>query len=87
MAEPVRMCVGCRAHAAKKELIRIVRTPDGAIVADAKGKTPGRGAYICRKRACLEKARKSRALERMLNTAISPETYDALAAAIEDADG
>lgn len=87
MAEPVRMCAGCRAHAPKKELIRVVRTPAGDIVADAKGKTPGRGAYICRKASCLEKARKSRALERMLNTAISPETYEALAAAIEAADG
>ncbi len=87
MAEPVRMCVGCRAHEPKKELIRIVRTPNGEIVADAKGKTPGRGAYICRKAACLEKARKSRALERMLNTPISPETYASLAAAVEAADG
>ena len=87
MAEPVRMCVGCREHAPKKELIRIVRTPAGEIVADAKGKTPGRGAYICRKAACLAKARKSRALERMLSVAISPETYDALETAIEDCDG
>ena len=87
MAEPVRMCVGCREHAPKKELIRIVRTPDGQIVADAAGKTPGRGAYICRKAACLNKARKSRALERMLAASISPEAYDALAAAIEAADG
>ena len=87
MTESVRMCVGCRAHAPKKELIRIVRTPDGAIVADARGKAPGRGAYICRKAACLDKARKSRALERMLNVPISPETYAALAAAVEAADG
>ena len=83
------MCVGCRAHTPKKELIRIVRTPDGQIVADARGKVSGRGAYICRKAACLEKARKSRALERMLNASISPETYDALAAAVRaaEADG
>ncbi len=87
MAEPVRMCAGCREHAPKKELIRIVRTPAGEIVADAAGKTPGRGAYICRKAECLAKARRSRALERMLNTPISPETYDALAAAIEAANG
>ena len=87
MAEPVRMCAGCREHAPKKELIRIVRTPAGEIVADAAGKTPGRGAYICRKAECLAKARRSRALERMLNTPISPETYEALAAAIEAANG
>ena len=87
MVEPVRMCVGCREHTAKKDLIRIVRTPAGEIVADAKGKTPGRGAYICRKASCLAKARKSRALERMLASPISPETYAALEAAIEAADG
>ena len=87
MAEPVRMCVGCRAHAPKKELIRIVRTPAGENIADAKGKAPGRGAYICRKAECLKKARKSRTLERMLSASISPETYDALEAAIENADG
>ena len=87
MVEPLRMCVGCRAHFPKKELIRVVRTPTGDIVADAKGKASGRGAYICRNGACLAKARKSRALERMLSSAISPETYEALAAAIESADG
>ena len=87
MAEPVRMCVGCRAHTPKKELIRVVRTPTGEIVADAKGKTPGRGAYICRKEACLQKAQKSRALERMLGVEIGPEAYAALAAAIGQIDG
>ena len=87
MAEPVRMCVGCRTHAPKKELIRIVRTPAGEVVADAKGKLPGRGAYICRKAECLEKARKSRALERMLEVTIAPETYASLAEAVERADG
>ena len=75
MAEPVRMCVGCRERSAKKELIRIVRTPAGEIVADAAGKTPGRGAYICR------------ALERALDTAISPEDYEKLTAAVEAAGG
>ncbi|MCD7845951.1 MAG: YlxR family protein [Oscillospiraceae bacterium] len=88
MAESLRMCAGCRARATKKELIRIVRTPDGQVIADAKAKAPGRGAYLCRKTACLEKARKSRALERMLAVEITPETYEALAAAIGDsADG
>ncbi len=87
MAEPVRMCVGCRTHAPKRELIRIVRTPAGEVVADAKGKLPGRGAYICRKAECLEKARKSRALERMLEVTIAPEAYASLAEAVERADG
>lgn len=87
MAEPMRMCAACRAHAPKKELIRIVRTPAGEIVADAGGKTPGRGVYLCRKAECLKKARKGRALERMLGVEISSETYDALEAAIEEYDG
>lgn len=81
------MCVGCRTHAPKKELIRIVRTPTGEIVADAAGKVSGRGAYLCRKPECLARARKSRALERMLNTAIPPEAYEQLSAALEGADG
>ena len=87
MADPVRMCVGCRTHTPKKELIRIVRTPDGAVVADAKGKTPGRGAYICRKAECLKKAQKSRALERVLEVEITPEAYEILAAAVEELNG
>ena len=87
MAEPVRMCVGCREHAPKKELIRIVRTPAGEIVADAQGKTPGRGAYICRKTACLAKAKKSRALERALQASLTEADYEKLAAAVDAAHG
>ncbi len=87
MGEPVRMCVGCRTHAPKRDLIRIVRTPAGEIVADAAGKTSGRGAYLCRKAECLAKARKSRALERMLDTEIPPEAYAKLTAALEDLRG
>jgi hypothetical protein len=78
MAEPVRMCAGCRERAPKKELIRIVRTPSGEILADARDKAPGRGAYLCRKTACLTKAQKSRALERMLQVDIPSETYEQL---------
>ena len=82
MADPMRMCAGCRERAPKKELIRVVRTPDGRLLLDARGKVPGRGAYICRKTECLQKARKSRALERMLNISIPPEAYDELEAAL-----
>ncbi len=87
MAEPLRMCAGCRSRATKKELIRIVRTPDGQVIADALAKAPGRGAYICRKVSCLERVKKSRALERMLNISISPETYAELSAAVEECAG
>ena len=82
MADPLRMCAGCRERAPKKELIRVVRTPDGRLLLDARDKAPGRGAYICRKTECLQKARKSRALERMLSISIPPEAYDELEAAL-----
>ena len=82
MAEPVRMCAGCRGHFEKKKLIRVVRTPEHTLLLDAKEKASGRGAYICRDPECLKKARKSRALERMLNIPIPPEAYDALEEAL-----
>lgn len=77
---PMRMCVSCREMQPKKELVRVVRTPEGAVVLDASGRANGRGAYLCKKSACLEKAIKSRALERALETKIEPETYDQLRA-------
>ena len=79
MAEPVRMCAGCRAHAPKKELIRIVRTPDGSIVADAKGKTPGRGAYLCRSEECITKALRRGQLSRSLGVPIPEDVLERLA--------
>ena len=82
MADPMRMCAGCRERAPKKELVRVVRTPESGLLLDARDKAPGRGAYICRKAECLQKARKSRALERMLNITIPPEAYDELEAAL-----
>jgi len=75
---PQRQCVGCREMKNKRELIRVVRSPEGEISLDAKGKKPGRGAYVCPAGECLKRARKSRALERALETAIPPEVYDQL---------
>ncbi|MGE4276432.1 MAG: RNase P modulator RnpM [Lawsonibacter sp.] len=75
---PMRQCVGCREMKQKKELIRVVRSPEGAVNLDFKGKMPGRGAYVCPNPACLAKARKSRALERAFETALPPEVYEAL---------
>ena len=75
---PQRQCVGCREMKDKKALIRVVRSPEGAISLDSKGKMPGRGAYVCPSPDCLKKARKSRALERAFDTAIPPEVYDQL---------
>ena len=86
---PVRQCLGCREHKPKPELIRVVRSPEGEVSLDFKGKKPGRGAYVCPDPTCLQKARKSRALER----AFSAPLPDAVWAALEeqmkagDADG
>ncbi|NLM45399.1 MAG: YlxR family protein, partial [Firmicutes bacterium] len=76
---PLRTCIGCQEQKAKRELIRIVRTPQGEIVIDPTGKKAGRGTYICRKRSCLEAAVKGKRIERSLNHAVSPAVYEELA--------
>ena len=75
---PLRQCLGCREMKPKKELIRVVRSPEGEISLDFKGKSPGRGAYVCPSVDCLKKAIKSKAIERAFSTAIPQEIYDAL---------
>ena len=80
---PMRQCLGCREHKPKKELIRVVRSPEGAISLDFRGKANGRGAYVCPDPACLKKAIKARALERALDTAIPEEVYAQLNAQME----
>ena len=75
---PQRQCVGCREMKEKRALIRVVRSPEGEISLDFRGKKPGRGAYVCPDPACLRKARKTRALERAFAAPIPPEVYDAL---------
>ena len=86
---PQRQCLGCREMKAKKELIRVVRSPEGTVSLDFKGKLPGRGAYVCPQAGCLSKARKSRALERAFETALPDEVYQALEQQMEEvpADG
>ena len=76
---PMRMCVGCREMKPKKELIRVVRQPSGQVMLDRTGKAAGRGAYVCPDSACLEKARKSKVLERTLEASIEPAVYEQLA--------
>ena len=71
---PMRMCVACREMKPKKELIRVVRTPEGEVIADETGRKNGRGAYLCRSEICLGKAIKTRALERALDHPLSEET-------------
>ena len=81
---PMRQCLGCREAKPKKELIRVVRSPEGQISLDFKGKASGRGAYICHDPQCLKKAIKSKALERAFSTQIPPEIYDTLNEQMED---
>ena len=80
---PMRMCIACREMRAKKELMRVVRTADGALVFDATGKQNGRGAYLCRSEACLERALKTRALERALEAPVNDALKAALKTGIE----
>ena len=75
---PMRQCVGCREMKAKKELVRVVGSPEGEISLDFRGKAPGRGAYVCPQTECLKRAIKSKALERGLDCQIPPEIYDQL---------
>ena len=81
---PERQCLGCNEHKPKKELLRVVRTPDGEIVLDFTGKKSGRGAYICRDVKCLRKARKSGRIERSLNVSIPSEIYDKMESELTD---
>ena len=74
----MRMCVACREMKPKKELIRVVRTPEGEIAADETGRKNGRGAYLCRSEACLNKALKIRALDRALEQPLTEAAVDAL---------
>ena len=83
---PMRQCVGCREMKPKKELIRVVKSPEGGISLDFRGKAPGRGAYVCPDGACLKRAIKSKALERAFETAIPQEIYDALVQRMEEGD-
>ena len=75
---PLRQCIGCGEMKSKKEMIRILRTPEGEFTLDATGRKNGRGAYVCLSQECLEKAVKSRGLERSLKMAVPAEVYEDL---------
>ena len=81
---PQRQCMGCRERKAKRELIRVVRTPEGEVKLDFGGKMNGRGAYICPQSECLKKAIRSKALERSLEVDIPEEVYVRLQKEMED---
>lgn len=80
---PLRQCLGCREMKPKRELVRVVRSPEGHVSVDATGRSPGRGAYICRDAGCLQKAIRSRALSRALEAEIPADVYDTLRADLE----
>ena len=83
---PMRQCMGCRTMKPKAELVRVVRSPEGEVSVDLKGRKPGRGAYVCRDAECLKKAIKSRALSKALEGELPEEIYDTLRQQMENAD-
>ena len=80
----MRQCLGCREMKPKRDLIRVVRSPEGEISLDFKGKSPGRGAYVCHNPECLKRAIKAKAISRALETAISEDIYAAMQEQMEE---
>ncbi len=80
---PMRKCIGCQEMKNKKEMMRVLRTPEDTIVLDTTGRKNGRGAYLCFSGECFEKAVKSKGLERSLKMSIPAEVYDSLKKEIE----
>lgn len=80
---PMRRCCGCMEMKPKQELIRVVKNKEGEISLDLTGKKPGRGAYLCRSLSCLEKARKTRRLEREFSCTIPDEIFDGMEAELK----
>ena len=73
---PVRQCIGCGEMKNKKDMMRILRTPEEEIVLDLTGKKNGRGAYLCKQSECLKLARKNKGLERSFKMSIQSQVYD-----------
>ena len=80
---PLRRCAGCGEQKPKGELIRVVRRPDGTVALDATGRQNGRGAYLCPKKACLAKARRSGRVARSLSVSVPDEVWDAMERELE----
>ncbi len=81
---PLRKCTGCNEMKPKKELVRVVRSPEGEISLDLTGKAPGRGAYVCRNAECLKIARKARRFEKAFSCAIPDEVFDRMEGELAD---
>lgn len=80
---PMRKCTGCNEMHPKKELIRVIVTPEGSIELDKTGKKNGRGAYICPNAACLEKAVKTKGLDKSLKISVPSDIYERLREELE----
>lgn len=81
---PLRQCIGCGESKNKKEMIRVLKTPEGEFTIDATGRKNGRGAYLCRSMECFEKAVKGKGLERSFKMAIPKEVYETLKKEMEE---
>lgn len=75
---PLRKCIGCGEMKNKKEMMRVIRTPENQVTLDITGKKNGRGAYLCFSRDCLAKAMKNRGLERSLKIAVGQDVFESL---------
>ncbi|MDQ2086898.1 YlxR family protein [Herbivorax sp. ANBcel31] len=84
---PMRMCLGCQEMKPKRDLIRIVKNKENEISIDFVGKKPGRGAYVCKKIECFDKARKASRFEKAFETSIDGEIYEALKKELEADNG
>lgn len=81
---PMRQCIGCGEMKSKKEMMRVLKNAEGEISLDTTGKKNGRGAYLCYSRECLQKAIKSKGLERSFQVKIPQEVYDTITREFED---
>lgn len=84
---PMRQCVGCGDMHNKKEMMRVLKTPEGGIMLDKTGKKNGRGAYLCMTKECLIKAEKNKGLERSFKMSIPNDVYDSLKKEFDEEDG
>ena len=75
---PMRQCVGCQQMKPKKEMMRVLKTPEDEMILDTTGKKNGRGAYLCKDMECLKKAKKNKGLERSFKMSIPDTVYDSL---------
>ena len=81
---PLRMCTGCGEHKPKRELVRVVKSPEGEISLDLTGRKSGRGAYICPSIECLAKAKKAKRLEKAFSCQIPDDVYAAMEKELKD---